>query len=183
MTEDRLTGGPRHSRASRFVRLAAVAALGMTLAGCAPAEAPATLTRTFDSPEALANAVLTALAERDQATLLALPLSADEFRTLVWPELPSSRPEANLPVDYAWGDLSTKSRGHLAATLTRWGGTRLELVGLEFTGDTTAYTTFTVRRDPVVIVRAAGGEPQRLQLFGSILERDGRFKLFSYVAD
>jgi len=181
MTEARPTGGPRRPRASHFARLAGAAAL--FLAGCATTGPPATLSHTFDSPEALARVVLTALAERDQATLLALPLSDTEFRTIVWPELPSSRPEVNLPVAYAWGDLRTKSLGHLGATLNRWGGRRLELAGVEFRGETTAYATYSVHRDPVVRVRVEGGEPERVRLFGSILERDGRFKLFSYVVD
>lgn len=183
MTEVRPTGGPRRPRASRVVSLAAAATLAIALTGCAPDEAPATLSQTFDSPEALARAVLTALANEDQAALLALPVSAAEFRAIVWPELPSSRPEVNLPVTYAWSDLDTKSRGHLGTTMNRWGGARLALVGVEFRGETTAYPTFSVHRDSVLTVRTSDGATERVRLFGSVLERDGRFKLFSYVVD
>ena len=181
MTEDRPTGGPRRPRVSRFLCLAA--GLALLFPGCATAPAPKPLSHAFESPEALARVVLDALAARDQATLGALPLSATEFRQIVWPELPSSRPEVNLPVEYAWGDLSTKSRGHLGATLDEWGGRRLALVRLEFRGDTTAYKTFSVHRDAQLTVRTDTGEERRIRLFGSILERDGQFKLFSYVVD
>ena len=182
MIEARSTGGPRRPRASRFACLAAAGALA--LAGCAASEAPVALSRTFDSPEALARTVLAALAERDESTLAALPLTAVEFRTIVWPELPASRPEVNLPVEYAWGDLHTKSQAYLASTFGDFAGRRLELVAVEFAGDTTAYRTFTVHRDTVLTVRAEGaGALERVRLFGSVLERDGRFKLFSFVVD
>jgi hypothetical protein len=111
------------------------------------------LSHTFDSPETLARAVLDALAARDEAVLAALPISATEFRQVVWPELPSSRPEVNLPVEYAWGDLSTKSCGHLVATLQKWGARRLELVSVEFRGETTTYKSFSVHRKTVLTVR------------------------------
>jgi hypothetical protein len=127
--------------------------------------------------------VLDALARRDVATLEALPLTEAEFRQTVWPQLPSSRPAVNLPVEYAWRDLNQKSRGYLNALVQRLGGERLTLVRVEFAGETTRYETFVVRRKTVVVARDEDGTEQRLRLFGSILERHGRFKLFSYVVD
>ncbi len=141
------------------------------------------LQRTFSSPEALSDAVLAALAARDADTLSSLALDELEFRTVVWPELPSSRPERGVPFDYAWGDLHQKSRNSLRRLLARYGGERYERVAVAFAGETTPYRTFRVHRETVLDVRDEDGNDLTVSLFGSILERDREFKLFSYVVD
>ena len=47
----------------------------------------------------------------------------------------------------------------------------------------TPYLGNWVHRDARVVVRDSSGQTHRLDLFGSILERGGEFKLFSYVTD
>ena len=133
-------GGPASREVS--VTLAAAAAL-LCLAGggCTgnaegdPRLAP--LHHTFPSPEALSQAVLTALAGNDVDTLRALPFDEIEFRNAVWPDLPASRPERNVPFDYAWGDLNQKSNNALRRLVARYGGRRYELVEVHFAGETT----------------------------------------------
>jgi hypothetical protein len=144
---------------------------------------PPALANTFSSEHALADRVLGALAARDIAALQALSLSEREFREAVWPELPSSRPEMNVPVEYAWRTLAQNSAGHLYETIRAHGGRRYDLVRVQFDRETSRYGSFTVLRGSRLIVRDERGTQLHLRLFGSILERDGRFKLFSYVAD
>lgn len=141
------------------------------------------LEHTCDTAEALASAVLDGLARRDRAALERLALSEDEFRELVWPDLPAARPERNLPWDYVWQDLHQKSRASLGRTLAAHGGRRYELVSVRHLGDTSTYGTYEVRRDAEVTVRNAEGRTQQLRLFGSTLHHAGRAKLFSYVVD
>src|SRR5687767_12740935 len=81
----------------------------------------AVLENSQESPEALAHAVLDALARRDRTALQRLTLNEAEFREQVWPELPASRPERNLPFTYVWTDLRTKSEAGLAETLEKHG--------------------------------------------------------------
>ena len=138
---------------------------------------------TFDSSEAVAGAVLDALAAGDVERLEALALSETEFRTVVWPELPSSRPERGLPFEYAWGDLHQKSNNALRRLIAREAGRRYHLLAVEFDGESTAYDTHTVHRESRPVVRGEDGEESQLRLFGSVLERDREFKLFSYVVD
>ena len=179
-------GGPASREVS--VTLAAAAAL-LCLAGggCTgnaegdPRLAP--LHHTFPSPEALSQAVLTALAGNDVDTLRALPFDEIEFRNAVWPDLPASRPERNVPFDYAWGDLNQKSNNALRRLVARYGGRRYELVEVHFAGETTPYRTYKVHRETFLDLLDEEGKEVRLALFGSILERDGAFKLFSYVVD
>jgi hypothetical protein len=145
--------------------------------------APAPLDTAFQSPEAVARAVLEGFAAGDAAGLRRLALSEEEFRRRVWPELPAARPERNLPFSYVWGDLKQKSEASLASRLARHRGHRLELVGVRF-GARTAYKTFVVHRDTVFTVRdPAAAAPEEVRLCGSLIEADGRWKVFSYVVD
>lgn len=147
------------------------------------ADAPSPLHHTFGSAEELAEAVLGALAADDFDRLDALALSELEFRTVVWPELPSSRPERGVPFDYAWGDLHQKSTNELRRVVHRAGGESLKLVAIEFDGESTPYDTFIVHRDSRLTVRDEEGVEREVRLFGSVLQRGDAYKLFSYVVD
>ncbi len=178
------------SKASRFAGgLFFLSALA--LAGCdpAPVEGEATelalnLSSTFDSPEALTRAVLEAFAKEDVETLKSLPLTKDEFRLYVWPKLPASRPERGVPFEYGWGDLHQKSRNSIAGNYSRYKGRTLELLSVGFQDGSTDYGTFTVHRKASLKVRdKVSGEELQVELFGSVMERKGKYKLFSYVTD
>ena len=135
------------------------------------------------SADTLAAEVLAALERRDVVRLQQLALNEDEFRDVVWPELPAARPERNLTADYVWRDLRSKSRVGLQALIAEYGGQPLQLVRVEYRGETTQYRTFLVRRDAIVVARDDDGREQRLRLFGSVLQREGGFKIFSYNVD
>ena len=127
--------------------------------------------------------MLDALAANDVERLEALALSETEFRTVVWPELPSSRPERGLPFDYAWGDLHQKSNNALRRLIAGQAGRRYQLLAVEFDGESTAYDTYTVHRESRLVVRDEHGAEMQLRFFGSVLERDGEYKVFSFVVD
>lgn len=165
-----------------------LAAVLATAACSAPAEptrgnGAVPLTQTFDSADALARSVLEALAQRDLPRLRALPLSEAEFRDHVWPELPASRPERNVPFDYAWGQMKQRSDGSMQQTVARYGGRRLALVRTRFTGDATQYESFKVMRESEIIAADETGRELVLRLYGSAVIKGGRYKMFSYVVD
>jgi hypothetical protein len=141
------------------------------------------LPHSHPTPEALAEAVLDAVAAGDEAALHDLALSEQEFREYVWPELPASRPERNLPFSYVWGDLRQKSHGSLAETLARDGGTRPALVAVRFGGGVTRYPSYTVHPETILTVRSTDGATRDVRLYGSSFERGGAWKVFSYVTD
>jgi hypothetical protein len=151
-------------------------------AACGRARA-APLAHTFSSPTELARGVLDAIARNDRSALEALAVSDREFCDLVWPELPASRPERNLPLDYVWGDLHQKSVGHLRQTLAQHGGRRYVFTNLEFLGETTSYLTFEVFRKAQLRVRDDRGDEHVVRLFGSVLRRGSGYKVFSFVVD
>jgi hypothetical protein len=157
-------------------------ALGIVLvAGCSPSEP--LFANAYPSPHATATAVLDALAERDVAAMRALAIDEKEFREHIWPELPASRPERNLPFSYVWGDLHQKSEAALQRTLAQHGGRRYVLSGLRFAGETTQYATYAVHRDTMLRIRDESGRESEVRLFGSTVEKDGAWKVFSYVVD
>jgi hypothetical protein len=164
----------------------ALAAVLVTAACSTPAEPTGSATplaNTFDSPEALAQGVLDALAKRDLQRLNSLALSESEFKAHVWPELDTSRPERNVPFDYAWGQMKQRSEGSLAGTMGRYGGRALRFVQTRFTGETTNYQTFTVMRESEVVAADETGRELILRLYGSAMVKDGRYKLYSFIVD
>jgi len=140
------------------------------------------LSHTHPSPSLLASAVLDALASRNRQGLEALALNETEFRDHVWPRLPASRPERNLPFSYVWGELRQKSAQALTSVLSREGGKRYELIDVRFAADSD-YGTYRVRRGATFQVRDASGMQFDVRVCGSMLEQDGAWKVFSYVVD
>jgi hypothetical protein len=131
----------------------------------------------------VARAVVRGLGEENLHALQDLALTEGEFRDLVWPKLPASRPERNLPLEYVWNELSAKSNASLRARLGGWQDRGFVLVSLSFKGGVTEYGTFRVHRETELRLRDSDGQEQSGRLFGSIIEYKGRFKVFSYVVD
>lgn len=140
------------------------------------------LANAFDSSEALASAVLDALARNDRPRLDALALTEQEFRDHAWPDLPAARPERNLPFSYVWGDLHQKSNLSLARALQHYGNKRYTLTRVRFSG-TTSYARYVVHGDATFEVTDTTGTPTSLRVCGSFIEKDGVWKVFSYVVD
>jgi hypothetical protein len=170
----------RGERRPSALRLAvAGAVIALAAAGCT-SQPP--LADTFSTPEAVASAVLDAVAAGDRARLDALALSEDEFKNHVWPDLPAARPERNLPMSYVWGDLHQKSRQMQTSALRRHAGKRYELRGVSFS-EVTPYAGFRVHRAATFRVRDAAGQETDLRVCGSMIEQNGAWKVFSYVVD
>lgn len=159
-----------------------VAAVGASMALTAACSAPPPLANVLDSPEAVARAVLDGVHARDRARLEGLALSGQEFEVHVWPALPAARPERNLPLSYVWGDLSQKSRLSLLSMMKAHGGKRYTLLGVSFDG-TTAYAGYRVHRKATFSVRDSAGADIKIRVIGSMIEKDGAWKVFSYVVN
>jgi hypothetical protein len=143
---------------------------------------PPPLANTHQSADGLVRDVLEAFAARDDRRLRGLALTEEEFRRRVWPSLPAARPERNLPFSYVWGDLQQKSESRLRTVLAVHGGRPYQLAAIRFSGGTTEFAGFRVHRDAVLTVRDSAGARHDLRLFGSVLEIDGAWKVFSYNA-
>jgi hypothetical protein len=160
----------------KFVVLGVVS---VVVSGCAGSP----LQHAQPSALALGNAVLEAVARRDDIRLRALALDESEFKHRIWPALPAARPERNLPFGYVWTDLRQKSEQQLRQALRVHGGRRRQLEAVRFDGKTSEYGSYRVHRETVLVLREASGPRQELRVIGSMVEADGLWKVFSYVAD
>ena len=140
------------------------------------------LANTLESPEALGRALLDAVAQRDRSRLDALALSEREFRDHVWPDLPAARPERNLPFSYVWGDLHQKSQISLSKALEQHGGKRYTLHRVRFRGQT-QYAHYVVHGEATFDVVDPAMAARALRVCGSFIQKDGGWKVFSYVVD
>ncbi|MGH9239014.1 MAG: hypothetical protein ACRD3G_13320 [Vicinamibacterales bacterium] len=169
------------AKTTKVTKVVFVAAFVGVLAATGCSSKPP-LANTSGSPEALARAVLDAFEARDRTRLQDLALSEEEFANHVWPSLPAARPERNLPLSYVWGDLRQKSNLALTNTLTAHGGKRYELLDVSF-DDVTPYAGYRVHRQSTFRVRDTSGAEAEIRVCGSMMEKDGRWKVFSYVVD
>jgi hypothetical protein len=142
---------------------------------------PPRLRHGAPSPEELARRVLDGLQTGDLRALESLALSADEFRDFVWPELPVSNPRTNVPLDYVWGDVHLRSTARLQAMLRALKGEGFSLVRVRHTGPRTDYPTHRAYSDFEIVLRDRDGKEREYPLFGTLIEMDGVWKVYSYA--
>ena len=162
-----------------FVGQGAAAVVAVLAAAC---NSTPPLANTRASAEALAAAVLDALARGDRAALDGLALSEQEFRDYVWPGLPASRPERNLPFSYVWGELHQKSDSAIPGTMQAHAGRQYVVTRVSFDG-VTEYPGYRVHRAATFHVRDAADVETEIRVCGSVFQQDGAWKVFSYVVD
>jgi hypothetical protein len=119
-----------------------------------------------------------ALARRDTAALKRLQLTREEFAYLYYPDSKMARPPYELGPDMMWIQIESQSNRGLQRLLARQGGRKLGIRALDCQPPE--------RQSAVVIhqcgVRTNGATDTTVkQLFGSIIERDGRFKFVGYA--
>ncbi len=178
----RTAAAPYTLAVSRSRSLARLNLLAVILLAAAACHAPPPLTGGAESPDALARQVLAGVARADRGALERLALDEREFRDHVWPHLPASRPERNLPFSYVWGDLHQKSQGRLGQVMATYRDRPLQLVAVRFDGGQTRYADVVVHREAVFVVRGPDGQ-EEIRICGSFLEKQGHWKVFSYVVD
>ncbi len=144
-------------------------------------ERPRQLSPAASSPEELTRRYLAAVAQSDTAVLRDLHISRAEYAFLYFPSSQMMRPPYELPPEVAWLLLSAESGKGVSAILRRFGGQRLELRRVACPGQPLREGANIVWRDCVVRYRDSGGAEGDQPLFAAIIEREGRFKFFSYA--
>lgn len=133
------------------------------------------------SRAALVRRFIAAVEQRDTAVLRGLVMSRSEFAYLVYPESRYTRPPYRQNPALLWFLIEEGSAKGLSRAIRRVGGRPLGYVShscapaAEIEGPSRMWTGCTVRRV------LAPGDTVDQRLFGSILERDGRFKFVSYA--
>ncbi len=135
------------------------------------------------SPMELADRFLDYLADGDIGKIQELGLTEDEFRKFVYPELPAADPIRNTSAEFVWNQLFIRSQSSLHGAFNQLAGRRLTLKDMRFASGTEPYDSYVVHKESVLIVEDEDGVEHTERLFGSVLELDGQFKIYSFVRD
>jgi hypothetical protein len=148
---------------------------------CTSREGTSRLSNACDSIEDLGKQVLEAVYNKDIERLKAMAISAKEYENYIWPQSPISKIKKwQEKYDFIWNQQFSKSSLSLRQMLARYGGRQYALVRVRFEDDTTDHTIYKAHRDARLIVRNPEGKEVELNLFGSIVEMDGQFKIMSF---
>jgi hypothetical protein len=88
-----------------------------------------------------------------------------------------------MPFEYLWAETSSKSRGYLASLLHELGGSRFTVTAVTFGGAPADYGTFRIHPRTRLDVTDDEGRTSVVRLFGSMVETDDAWKIFSFVVD
>ncbi len=143
--------------------------------------APAALSPAFRSREALVRTLVDVVERSDTVGFVPLVLTRAEFAYMYYPANPLSRPPYALPPALMWFRLQESNR-RAAFALMRARGGSLGYLGHECAhserqGANTIWSDCEVRR------RTPDGAERSERLFGTIIERDGRFKFLGLNND
>ena len=139
------------------------------------------LSGVSSSARALTRRYLEAVARSDTTALRDMHISRAEYAHLYFPSSKMMAPPYELPPDVAWMLHTSESNKGIASILRRFGGQRLGLEAVRCPGEPLREGPNIVWRDCAARYRAHGSSAREEPLFAAIIERDGRFKFFSYA--
>lgn len=137
---------------------------------------PEGLAPAFHSREALVRQLVDVIERADTLGLVPLVLTRAEFAYLYYPTNPLSRPPYDLTPALMWFRLQGSNRRAALALMRVRGGTSLGYESHECTRSAREGAN-TIWSDCQVVRRLPDGGERSERLFGTIVERDGRYKL------
>lgn len=111
-------------------------------------------------------------------SLQALGVSEAEFRVILWPEFTQSRRATGLTWEDGWTALGNRLLAGSRQAVQDFGGGWVEFVRFEV-DSTTKYRNFTMHGRLTMVVRDDHGQLQRWRWLRAVVERRGRFKIYS----
>lgn len=136
-----------------------------------------------DSKQTLVRDVLRFLQAEDLRALASITVNSEDYKTVVWPQLPISNPRNNIPFEYVFGRHNQISRGGLLIKVNDFKGKNFTVVKFTERPERDKYADIRIIPVGDVIVTDSEGKEFEVRLLGSILESKGRFKVFSYKTD
>lgn len=144
------------------------------------AEAPDSFDSDISTADELVRTVIRSLEAADTTALVRLTISRAEFAYLIYPESPIAAPPYRQAPDLVWMRHAAASGTGLERLLNRLGGSQLGFESWRCAGKPLVEGRNRIWRDCTVRF-GKPGEPQNRELFASIIERQGRFKVLSYA--
>lgn len=140
-----------------------------------------TLTGTAPTREALTRRYLAAIARFDTGAVRGMHITRAEYAYFYFPSSKMMKPPYELPPDAAWLLHTAESNKGIGSVMRRFGGQHLQFESVRCPGEPLREGPNTIWRDCVVRYRGQGEPAREHPLFAAIIERDGRFKFFSYA--
>lgn len=128
--------------------------------------------------QGLGRAILEDLHEAHSDSLLALCVTDEEFRDILWREFPQSRPAVGLQWDDAWKILWARLHAGSSHAVRDYGGHRYDFVALEC-DSVMRYRNFKMYSRLTLVARSDEGELVRMKWLRGVVERGGRCKIYS----
>ena len=138
------------------------------------------ITQPLHSPTQLGLAVVDALNRKNIEDLNRLRVQREAFMDWIWPAFPASRPPSNFPGDFAWSNMNRKCNTGMKKWIVRYGGRNLKFVSIRFDRPSEPYDGFQLLRGTVLTLQNTAGEKRELKILGSVVAKNGRYKLLSY---
>lgn len=130
------------------------------------------------SLDELGRAICRNLHHTNGDSLLALCVSGDEFRDILWREFPQSRPITGLTWEDGWMSLEQRLRSGIAGALSRHAGEHWQLV--RFEADSVArFKNFRLHLGIRLYATDDQGHTVPMRWVRGVAERGGRFKIYS----
>jgi hypothetical protein len=133
------------------------------------------------SREALVRRFMKALAADDTVDLRAMALNAREFADLVYPESPYTHPPYRQSPALVWNQIQNPSAAGFTRLVRRLANQPLQYVNHKCDARPDRQGHNLIWTNCSVLLRVANGATESHRLFGSIIERDGRFKIVSFT--
>jgi hypothetical protein len=132
------------------------------------------------SHEALIRRVVRDVSRADSADLAAAAITPREFIDLVYPSSPYTHPPYEQPPDLVWMQIANPSAAGYRRLLARRGGQTFAYVNSSCTDRPEHQGPNTLFVNCGITVRDASNTEIKQRWFGTIVERNGRFKILSY---
>lgn len=133
------------------------------------------------SRDALVTRFIHALATSDTVTLRGMLLNAREFGWLVYPESPYTRPPYRQSPALVWNQIQNPAASGFTRLVRRLAGKPLHYAGYRCSPKADRQESNVIWTQCTVRVGETNEPARSRRLFGSIIERDGRFKFVSYA--
>jgi hypothetical protein len=146
-----------------------------------PGDSATALAGGSESREELVRRFVRALAANDTADLRAMAVHGREFADLYYPESPYARPPYRQSPALAWSLIQNPSTSGLTKLIRRLGGKPMTYIGHKCDPKVLHEGRNTRYAGCLVTVIEGKGQPVTRRYFGSIIERDGKYKFMSYT--
>ena len=141
-----------------------------------------TLADASSTRDALVERFATALVNADTAAFARMMMTRAEFAWLYYPNTKHTRPPYEMEADLLWFFMIENARKGIGRALREYAGKRLGYEGYRCAAEPETEGRNRLWQGCVIRMGSTHGTVEK-RLFGTILERDGRFKLVSLAND